>query len=239
MRCTMFLSIDEKVIEKYPLAQIGYLTAKVSVKQTHPFVENLKGSLAKSVQDRGINATNFVMHPNLAIWRKIYEEDFGISPKTYRSSVEALLRRVVTGKEMWKISSIVDLYNCISILSLLPMGAYDLKKIANQITVRFAHEGESFHGLGERQAIQAKTHQVVYADDQRLICWLWNHKDSAATCLDENSECVVFFIDGFDETSVLSALDLLEKCLQTMGCVSLERGILNQNFPGARIAQFS
>lgn len=83
--------------------------------------------------------------------------------------------------------------------------------------------------------IQAKSHQVVYADEQRLICWLWNHKDAAETSIDENSEYVLFFIDGFDEASIKSALDLLDQHLQAMGCTSLDRGILSQSSPRACI----
>src|SRR5579872_6265923 len=180
----MFVSIENEVLERYPHTEIGYLVARVSVKTNDPWVDGLKQSLAKQLQDREINATNFAVHPSIALWRKIYEQDFQVSPKTYRSSIEALIRRVVTGKEIWSINNIVDLYNCVSLLTLLPMGGYDLKKIAGGIKIRFAKEGESFLGLGERQPVQAKPNHVVYSDEERLICWLWNHKDAAATCID-------------------------------------------------------
>lgn len=227
----MQFRIENDVLEKYPEAQIGYLTARVEVKKEDPFVEGLKEGLAGHLQRLGINATNFAVHPGIAIWRKIYEEDFGVKAKTYRSSIEALLRRVVTGKPVWSICNIVDLYNCCSLYSLLPMGGYDLSKVAGDVRIRLAKEGETFIPLGDWQKVQTHPSHVVYADDQRIICWLWNHKDSAETCIDEGTKEVVFFIDSFDRSQVQEALCQLRQNLEKIGCTPIAMGILNQECP--------
>ena len=224
----MLLNIEREVLEKYPEMEIGYLVAEVSVKMSDPFVENLKDCLERHLQEQCINATNFVAHSSVSIWRKIYEEDFQVKGKTYRSSIEALLRRVVAGKKIWNICNVVDLYNCCSILSLLPMGGYDLKKISGDITIRYAKEGESFLGLGEREKVAARSNHVVYADDERVICWLWNHKDSVETCIDESSKHVLFFIDSFEHDRVQAALNQLSKNLTKIECLPLQAGILNR-----------
>ncbi|MBM3192359.1 MAG: hypothetical protein FJZ63_06905 [Chlamydiae bacterium] len=231
----MWLKVEDKVLEKYPEMEIGYLVARVSVKNRDPFVESLKERLGKHLQEQGINALNFAVHSSISLWRKIYEEDFQVKAKTYRSSIEALLRRVVTGKEMWNICNVVDLYNCCSILSLLPMGGYDLKKILGDITIRYAKEGEYFLGLGEREKIAVKSHHVVYADDERIMCWLWNHKDSAETCIDESSNYVLFFIDSFKCDTVQNALKLLAENLTKIECQPLETGVLNRSVPQKEI----
>ncbi len=231
----MLINIEREVIEKYPEIEIGYLVARVSVKKSDPFVESLKECLGKHLQEQGINATNFVAHPSISLWRKIYEENFQVKAKTYRSSIEALLRRVVTGKEIWNICNVVDLYNCCSILSLLPMGGYDLKKVSGDVMIRYAKEGESFLSLGEREKVAARSNHVVYADDERIICWLWNHKDSAETCIDENSEHVLFFIDSFEHDRVQVALKQLAENLAKIQCLPLETGILNRNSPQTRL----
>ena len=232
----MFINIENEILEKYPQTEIAYLVAKVSVKKVDPFVENLKLSLKKHVENQGINATNFIIHPNISTWRKIYEEDFCVKPKTYRSSLEALLKRVVSDKKIWNISNIVDLYNCCSILSLLPMGGYDLSKISGDIKIRFAKEKEPFIGLGERMKIEAKSNHVVYTDNQQIICWLWNHKDAAETCIDENTKYVVFFIDSFDHNHAQSALNLLSEMLEKIQCTPIQSGILNKSSPSANLS---
>ncbi len=231
----MLIHIDDEVLGKYPGMEIGYLVARVSVKQSDPFVESLKERLGKHLEDQGINATNFAAHPSISLWRKIYEEDFQVKAKTYRSSIEALVRRVVTGKEIWNICNVVDLYNCCSILSLLPMGGYDLKKISGGIAIRYGKEGETFCGLGEREKTPIQSSHVVYADAERILCWLWNHKDSAETCIDATSQDVLFFIDSFERDRVEAALKQLGENLTKIGCLPLETGILNRISPQAHL----
>jgi lysyl-tRNA synthetase class 2 len=204
---------------------------KVFVKKSDPFVEDLKSLLGEHLNQQGINATNFAIHSHIALWREIYEKDFHVKPKTYRSSVEALLKRVVTGKEIWNICNVVDLYNCSSVLSLLPMGGYDLNKVSGDITIRYAKESETFTSLGEWQPTPTQTNHVVYADDKRLMCWLWNYKDCAETCIDEHSENVIFFIDAFEHDKVQEALKLLAGNLKGIQCTPLDSGILNKSLP--------
>lgn len=235
----MQLCIEDEVLKKYPLAEIGYLVADVLVKPTDPFVESLKQSLFTSLQQKGMTATNFTVHPLLAIWRKIYKEDFRVKETTYRSSIESLVKRTITGKGLWNICNVVDLYNCCSILSLLPMGGYDLDKIAGNITIRYAKEGETFQGIGERAKITTNTNHIVYADHQRLICWLWNHKDSIETCIDQTTRRVIFFVDSAEATKphmMQTALQHLSENLIKIGGIPLSSGIVNQQSASATIS---
>lgn len=227
----MRIYIEDKLLEKYPNTAVGYLTADVCVEKKDAYVEMLKSRLRDHLDQKGINSTNFAVHPDVAMWRHIYENDFRVKAKTYRSSIEALLRRIVTGKEMWNICNIVDLYNCCSILSLLPMGGYDLDKISGGIKIRYAQESETFLGLGEREKIEVQSNHIVYADEKRIICWLWNHKDSKETCIDENSSRVLFFIDSFDSSKAQMALNMLEEHLQKINCIPIEKGVLSQVSP--------
>lgn len=227
----MLIHIDEAILNKYPQAEIGYLIAEVSVKKSDPFVEDLKGRLKKHIEKEGVNATNFVLHPSIASWRKVYEEEFQVKAKTYRSALESLVRRVITGKDIWNICNIVDLYNCCSVLSMLPMGGYDMSKITGNITIRYAKDGEFFRALGEREKIAVAPAHIVYADDARIITWLWNHKDSQDTCIDRDSKTVIFFIDSLEPNRVQAALNLLREHLETIGCTPLAEGIINQTTP--------
>lgn len=228
----MEITINEQILKKYPKMEIGYLVANVVVRKQDPHINTLKQSFIGHLQKLGLNATNFVTHPNLAIWRKIYKEDF--QETAYRSSIESLVRRIATGKELWNISNVVDLYNCCSILSLLPMGGYDVSKISGNIEIRYAKEREAFQGIGERLKIEAKSHHIVYADEERVMCWLWNHKDSCETCIDEQTNQVIFFIDSVqprESDELISALELLRLNLEAIKCEPLTSGILNSQVP--------
>lgn len=209
----MQITIQEEILQKYPLAQIGYLIADVQVKKTDPYIEQLKKKL-----------TTQECPP---IWQKIYRDDF---QEDYPSSIEALLKRLSSGKPLWTINSIVDLYNCCSALSLMPMGAYDLAKIHGDIELRYAQEGEPFLGIGAKQTIHAKSHHVVYADSQKLLCWLWNYKDAAAASIDDSTSQAIFFVDAIGD-SPEPALTLLTNHLTEIGCKPTRSGILNQTTP--------
>lgn len=230
----MVVRIEDQVLEKYPEAQIAYLVAKVSVNKNEPFVEGLKVGLKETIKSQGIDANNFLNHSNIFIWRKIYEKDFHVNVKNYASSVEALLARVLKGKKLWDICNIVDLYNCCSIAHLLPMGGYDLSKVSGDITIRFGHEQDRFLGLGEREPSRVKSDHVVYADANKVLCWLWNYKDSAETCIDMNTKEVVFFIDSAQESthqSLQKALQALMANLEKINCSPVVHGILNRTSP--------
>jgi DNA/RNA-binding domain of Phe-tRNA-synthetase-like protein len=231
----MKISIENAILEKYPKVAIGYLVATVHVRPVDPFVENLKTQLTAFLKEQGLDATQFVTHPSLSIWREIYEGDFHVKAKTYRSSLEALVRRVLTDKPIWNICNIVDLYNCCSVLSLLPMGGYDLDKVSGDILIRYGRPTETFLGLGERKPVPAESHHVVYADQSRVICWLWNHKDAEDTCIEDATRHVLFFIDSFDKEKTRSALQLLAENLKKIDAVPLEEGILDKESPHAEI----
>jgi|694.fasta_scaffold02776_8 DNA/RNA-binding domain of Phe-tRNA-synthetase-like protein len=223
----MQLRIEDRILEKYPETAIGYLTARVAIAKHDPWIENLKFSLNHHLQEQKIHLLNFQEHPNIATWRKIYSEDFQVNLKNYRSSLEALLQRILSGKNIWNICNVVDLYNCHSILSLLPMGGYDLAKVSGGVTVRYGLSSETFLGLGEKRAQMIQPNHIVYADYERIICWLWNHKDASATCIDETTKHVLFFIDTFEQSRALIALKRLAQDLEKIHCCPLEMGVLN------------
>jgi DNA/RNA-binding domain of Phe-tRNA-synthetase-like protein len=75
---------------------------------------------------------------------------WGVDPSKYRPSSEALLRRVVQGKGLYRVSNIVDIGNLGSIETGWPYGCYDRSRIAAPVTFRHGAPGESYEGIGKR-----------------------------------------------------------------------------------------
>ncbi len=73
----------------------------------------------------------------------------GKDPSRYRGSAEALLRRVLSGKGLYQINSVVDINNLVSLESLNPAGTYDLEKITPPMELRIGAAGESYKGIGK------------------------------------------------------------------------------------------
>src|SRR6201984_982259 len=60
---------------------------------------------------------------------------WGMDPSKYRPSSEALLRRVVQGKGLYRVSNAVDICNLGSLESGWPYGCYDRARIRAPIVV--------------------------------------------------------------------------------------------------------
>ena len=75
---------------------------------------------------------------------------WGVDPLRYRPSSEALLRRVVQGKGLYRVSNIVDLNNLGSIETAWPYGTYDHATLAPPVALRLGWTGEKYEGIGKQ-----------------------------------------------------------------------------------------
>jgi hypothetical protein len=62
--------------------------------------------------------------------------EWGMDPSKYRPSSEALLRRVVQGKGLYRVSNVVDIGNLGSLETGWPYGCYDRSKIQAPVALR-------------------------------------------------------------------------------------------------------
>jgi DNA/RNA-binding domain of Phe-tRNA-synthetase-like protein len=76
--------------------------------------------------------------------------DWGMDPSKYRPSSEALLRRVVQGKGLYRVSNVVDIGNLGSLETGWPYGCYDRSKISPPVALRHGAAGEKYEGIGKQ-----------------------------------------------------------------------------------------
>jgi DNA/RNA-binding domain of Phe-tRNA-synthetase-like protein len=84
--------------------------------------------------------------PGLAAARELYRA-FGMDPTRTRPSSEALLRRVLQGKDLPRILNAVDLCNLCALRSLLPIGLYDAAAVTPPVDLRRGLPSESYAGI--------------------------------------------------------------------------------------------
>ncbi len=234
MKCT----IADNVFNQYPETIIGYIIANITVTASDPKVELMKNNLHANLLDMGITRENYLAHPNIQGWKKIFM-DFDVN-KNYCSSVESLVKRIIKGNKMCGISNIVDLYNSCSLLSLIPMGGYDLENIAGDIILRYGNENDSFEPLGSTETIQITKQQIVYADEEKVLCWLWNYRDSKLSAINKDTKKAIFFLDSAFEPQhmpIHAAIDMLKNHLEQMGSNILTYGVLNRGQPSVMLSQ--
>lgn len=76
--------------------------------------------------------------------------EWDIDPSKYRPSSEALLRRVVQGKGLYRVSNVVDICNLGSIETGWPYGCYDRSRIRAPIVFRHGAASERYEGIGKK-----------------------------------------------------------------------------------------
>lgn len=194
--------IDDAIFSKFPEARVGFVRASfnnVYTDELEAEIDGLKARLATYLETQaGVSRDELSAHPAIEAWRRAYKS-FGVKPSKYPCSVEALCKRVLKREGAWKISPAVDLYNIASVMSMLPMGGYDVSKLSgNQVGLNFAKDGSTFKPLGKDDIIKPTPEQVVWTDSdgERNICWLWNYKDSKYTGIGPKTTEAVFFVDS-------------------------------------------
>ena len=85
---------------------------------------------------------------SIAATRQMYKA-CGKDPSRYRPASEALIRRVLQGKELYQRDTLVDLVNLASIAFGYSIGGFDADKfVGDTLTLGIGREGEPYEGIG-------------------------------------------------------------------------------------------
>lgn len=85
---------------------------------------------------------------SIAATRRVYKT-CGKDPSRYRPASEALIRRVLQGKALYRLNTLVDLVNLASIAFGYSIGGFDAEKfVGDTLTLGIGREGEPYEGIG-------------------------------------------------------------------------------------------
>lgn len=85
---------------------------------------------------------------SISATRRVYKA-CGKDPSRYRPASEALIRRVLQGKELYQRDTLVDLVNLASIAYGYSIGGFDADKmVGDTLTLGIGREGEPYEGIG-------------------------------------------------------------------------------------------
>ncbi|MEP0943220.1 MAG: phenylalanine--tRNA ligase beta subunit-related protein [Rhizobiaceae bacterium] len=193
--------IDPQILQRFPDIKVAALVATVDNQS------GLNGLVAKlseqlpTVVER-INAVEPITKlDEIAVWRQTYGA-MSIKPSKFHSSIEALLRRVKKGDDISTGLPVVDLYNLISVIHGTPMGAYDRGKLPGsgdyEMILRLGKpEADQFEPLGGRaDSYPLNSDLVVHAMGTEILCWGFNTRDSANSCVDDTSRSIIFMSES-------------------------------------------
>ncbi len=119
----------------------------------------------------------------------------GIDPTKNRPAAEALIRRVLAGKPLPTINTLVDAYNLASIKSCISIGAFDAERIRGDLVLRLAHKGEEFKGIGMEKPVVLEGNEVVVSDAEKLIA-IYPYRDADDTKVTVATKEVLLLLCG-------------------------------------------
>ncbi|MBR3162830.1 MAG: hypothetical protein IKF17_01850 [Clostridia bacterium] len=209
----MKFKVNEKLFDEYEGLKIGVITCKnidntklkndISVD-----TENVKAHIKDKFAD--VELANY---PVIRRWRDIYKS-FG--EKKSRSSIEALIRRLLNGHDIPSINPIVDIYNMLSLKYEVPCGGEDIDTISDDIELTYANGTESFICLGSTEEEHPNEGEIVYKSGNTVMCRNFNYRESDITKLTENTKNCVLVIESViaDNSDLDNALQELANMVQ-------------------------
>jgi DNA/RNA-binding domain of Phe-tRNA-synthetase-like protein len=140
------IKISDQLKSKWNNTAIGSLQADIVVKPSDKLLIDL---LDKACNDYSGNnkVEDIAKLKVIADSRKAYKI-LGKDPARYRLSSEALLRRIVKEKGIYKINNIVDINNLLSITSYYSICAFDIAKLKPPIEFTIGTKEDEYYGIG-------------------------------------------------------------------------------------------
>ncbi len=140
------IKISEKLKSKWNNIAIGSIQAEIIVKPSgRELVEKLD-TACNEFSSKHIVEDISKLKP-IADSRKAYKA-LGKDPARYRLSSEALLRRIVKEKGIYKINNIVDINNLLSITSYYSICVFDISRLQAPIEFTIGTKEDEYYGIG-------------------------------------------------------------------------------------------
>lgn len=157
--------------------------------------------------------------PAIAATREAYKR-CGKDPSRYRPSAEALRRRLLRGLELYRIDTLVDLINLVSLRTGYSIGGFDADKIqGTDLCLGVGHAEEPFEGIG--RGVLNIEGLPVFRDAVGGIGTPTS--DNERTKMDVGTRHILAIINGYDgnlerlQEAALMTQELLQKYASSDG----------------------
>jgi DNA/RNA-binding domain of Phe-tRNA-synthetase-like protein len=180
------LRIDDAVFERFPELAIGVVGASgIDNRGVNAEVATFLDEQTERVREAW-STERLGTDPKIAAWRDAYRA-FGAKPKKHRSSIENLIRTILDGAGIPSINPAVDVYNAMSLKHCVPCGGDDLDRVAGDIRLTIATGEERFVPLNGEEAVFPRPGEVIYRDDEDVLCRRWNWRECDKSKMTEES----------------------------------------------------
>lgn len=189
------------------------------------YPEGLEREVESAVGEarRALSLAALKDNPVIRAYRDFYWRVLKIDPTKQRPAQEALLRRILRGEPLPRISPAVDAGNAASIKYLVPIGLYDIGKISGRtLYLRRARRGEVFRPVGGRP-FELADNQIVLASGGQIL-HVYPYRDSIDTVVDERTRdflVVIAGAPGVERERLVGAALYLRKLFSLLGGIAV------------------
>jgi len=142
----MKITISQTIKEAFPELILAIITCEiVNMSTSKGLWSEIEAEVLKVSSTFTLQEIN--KRPQIEATRKAYKV-LGKDPNRYRPSAEALCRRIVRGIPIYKVSSLVDIINLVSIRSGFSIGGFDSDKIQGDIELGVGTVQDVFEAIG-------------------------------------------------------------------------------------------
>ena len=190
----MNLKIDVQLKTRFPDLTVLTCNVKdVKVEKQNFELEKFKEEIMKQVREK-YDLDSVKNLPTFRAYRDFFWR-VGIDPTKNRPAAEALIRRILGGRTIPRINTLVDAYNLASIKTEIALAAFDANRLKGDILMRFAEEGEKFLGIGMEKPMLLRGGEIVVSDGEKLVA-IYPYRDADNTKITEKTKNVTLLVCG-------------------------------------------
>lgn len=212
------ITISRELRSRCPRLRLGCIEAEVLV-ATSP--EGLLAEIEFRIEQirQSLVIENISKISTIDASRKGYKA-CGKDPARYRLSAEALLRRIVSGKDLYQISNVVDQLNLVSISTGFSIGGYDVEQVQGDIVLGIGRPDEPYIGIGRGEL----NIENLPAFRDELGAFGTPSSDSQRTEVTSQTKRFLMILIDFEsddqlETAMLKAVRLLKEYCQAKNLI--------------------
>lgn len=140
------ISIEKNISDLFPNIKLGILTSKIGSDINTDKLWTMIQSRIDSINTK--YSMEDIRKKNIIIESKKAYKLLGKDPNRYRLSSEALLKRIINNKGLYKINNTVDIINLVSIESGFSICGFNSKKIDGNIKLGIGNKNEDYLAIG-------------------------------------------------------------------------------------------
>lgn len=203
------INFSDTISTKFPNIKVLHIEAEVVNSPTSDNLWNEILEASKELKDKyALSELN--KRPAIDSTRKAYKK-LGKDPNRYRPSAEALGRRILNGKGIYRLSSLIDIINLISIKTGYSIGGFDASKISGEsLLLDAGNEEDIFNAIGRGPLNIAGL--PVYRDEKGGIGTPTSDEERTKLELDTKKLLMLVNIYG-EETSVEKTESMIKQYL--------------------------